>query len=117
MKLIIDAQLPKRLKELFLSFGYDAIHTLDLPDKNNTIDLEIISLAAKDNRVVVTKDADFVHSFLFQNRPFKLLLVSTGNIANHELLDIFSKNHYEIKNIFDTHHFVEITKDSLITHK
>ena len=29
---------------------------------------------------MVTKDADFVESFLLRHEPWKLLLVSTGNI-------------------------------------
>ena len=35
---------------------------------------------------MVTKDADFVESFLLRHEPWKLLLVSTGNIAHeHDL--------------------------------
>jgi predicted nuclease of predicted toxin-antitoxin system len=30
MKFLIDAQLPRSLKRLFISKGYDCIHTLDL---------------------------------------------------------------------------------------
>jgi predicted nuclease of predicted toxin-antitoxin system len=39
--------------------------------------------------VVVTKDSDFVNSFLLSRRPRKLLLVSTGNIGNAELEALF----------------------------
>jgi predicted nuclease of predicted toxin-antitoxin system len=31
MKFIIDAQLPRRLARFLQGLGYDAIHTLDLP--------------------------------------------------------------------------------------
>ena len=62
--------------------GHDTIHTLDLPDANRTTDAEINELSARDLRVVITKDTDFVDSFLLFHRPYKLLLISTGNITN-----------------------------------
>ena len=34
MKFIIDAQLPVRLKKWLTKNGYDAIHAIDLPEKN-----------------------------------------------------------------------------------
>ena len=36
MKFLIDAQLPRRLVNIFNEFGYEAIYTLDLPDGNAT---------------------------------------------------------------------------------
>ena len=47
MKFLIDAQLPKVLAEFFRERGFDAVHTLELPNKNVTGDSEInrISLA------------------------------------------------------------------------
>jgi predicted nuclease of predicted toxin-antitoxin system len=69
--------------------GHDTIHTLDLPDANRTTDAEINELSARDLRVVITKDTDFVDSFLLFHRPYKLLLISTGNIANADLTELF----------------------------
>jgi predicted nuclease of predicted toxin-antitoxin system len=65
--------------------GHDALHTLDLPDENRTTDARIVEIAAQEGRVVVTKDADFVESFILHHKPEKLLLISTGNISNLEL--------------------------------
>ena len=39
-----------------------------------------------EQRVVITKDADFVNSFLLHGQPHELLLVSTGNISTSELI-------------------------------
>ena len=80
MKFLIDAQLPRRLSRLFREAGFDAMHTLDLPLGNRTSDKEINDLSMREQCVVVTKDADFVNSFHLRRQPFKLLLVSTGNI-------------------------------------
>jgi predicted nuclease of predicted toxin-antitoxin system len=59
MKFLIDAQLPPSLKQIFLSRGYDCIHTLDLELKNNTTDTVINSISINEERVVITKDNDF----------------------------------------------------------
>ena len=34
MKFIVDAQLPKSLTRLLAELGHDAIHTLDMPERN-----------------------------------------------------------------------------------
>ena len=60
MKFLVDAQLPRRLARQLAAAGHDVLHTLDLPDGNRTPDSAIIERADRENRVVVTKDADFV---------------------------------------------------------
>ena len=64
MKFLIDAQLPRRLAAQLRQAGLEAIHTLDLPDGNRTTDRVINELSIKEQYIVVTKDADFVESFL-----------------------------------------------------
>jgi predicted nuclease of predicted toxin-antitoxin system len=64
MKFIIDAQLPKSLSELLKYRGFDSIHTLDLPSKNSTSDKEITAIAINEKRIVITKDNDFLESFV-----------------------------------------------------
>jgi predicted nuclease of predicted toxin-antitoxin system len=58
------------------------LHTLDLPDGNRTSDTAIIELACRDDRIVITKDADFVSSHLRTGRPPSLLLKATVNMGN-----------------------------------
>lgn len=82
MKFLVDAQLPRRLVYRLRDAGYDALHTLDLPLGNRTPDTELNAISMRENRVVVTKDADFVSSFIVSRVPYKLLLISTGNISN-----------------------------------
>ena len=86
MKFLLDAQLPRRLIPIFQSLGHDAVHTLDLPNKNKTSDNEIIDFAMAVDLVVVTKDADFVDAFYLRGQPKHLMLVSTGNINNKDLV-------------------------------
>lgn len=116
MKFLIDAHLPKRLVLFLISLGHDAIHTLDLPDGNRTTDQAINELSIREERVVVTKDSDFVNSLLIRKTPFKLFLVSTGNIKNKDLENLFQVNIDQIVSLFEKYTFVEMNRDSIIIH-
>jgi predicted nuclease of predicted toxin-antitoxin system len=85
MKFLVDAQLPRRLVYRLQDAGHEAIHTLDLPLGNRTPDRVINEISEREQRIVITKDADFVNSFTLYHKPYKLLLISTGNIKNAEL--------------------------------
>jgi predicted nuclease of predicted toxin-antitoxin system len=78
VKFLVDAHLPRRLVFRLRAVGYDAIHTLDLPNRNRTSDRDILTVVAHESRIVVTKDADFVTSFILNHEPPKLLLISTA---------------------------------------
>lgn len=113
MNFLIDAQLPRRLE----AEGHDAIHTLDLPAGNRTEDTQVSSLSMREQRVVVTKDMDFVDTFLLQRTPYKLLLVATGNIGNTELVRILEDNLDDIVLALEASDFVELGHDFLISHQ
>ena len=116
MKFLVDAQLPRRLALSLQSLGFDAVHTLDLPKANLTPDSEINSLSLKEERVVVTKDADFVNSFLLKRKPYKLLLISTGNITNVELEQLLLPQFSNVVDLFEQYSFIEINKTALVVH-
>ncbi|MHB1299748.1 MAG: DUF5615 family PIN-like protein [Burkholderiales bacterium] len=59
MKFLIDAQLPRRFADWLIEAGHNALHTLDLPMKNRTTDIEGAFVA---NRFVeITRDALIIH--------------------------------------------------------
>ncbi len=116
MKFLVDAQLPVRLAQFLESAGYDTIHTKDLPNKNATSDTEINTISIRDNRIVITKDSDFLNSFLTIKEPYKLLLVTTGNINNLELQALFAANLECLVELFHSHSYIEMTRDSIIVH-
>ncbi len=117
MNFLIDAHLPRRLAHRLREAGYDAVHTLDLPLRNRTPDNEIIEMCVSEERVLITKDADFVDSFWVRRQPPKLLLVSTGNITNAELEAIFLPHMQFLAEAFTTHDFIELTRTQLLIHK
>jgi predicted nuclease of predicted toxin-antitoxin system len=114
LNFLIDARLPSRLALWLGSNGHNAIHTLDLPLKNNTGDSELIALADREDRVVVTKDADFFESWLIKAKPRRPAIITTGNIGNDDLLALFARNLNEIVSLLESHSVLEIGRDTLI---
>ena len=116
MRFLVDAQLPRRLVAALRAAGHEAIHTLDLPLGNRTPDSIINELSIREHYVVVTKDADFVNSFLLSRRPHKLLLISTGNISNLELETLLVAQLDSIASQFDSFSFIELNRHAIIFH-
>jgi predicted nuclease of predicted toxin-antitoxin system len=116
MNFLVDAQLPRRLARRLQEAGHDVLHTLDLPAGNRTTDSEINALSLRESRVVITKDADFINSFFLIGRPYKLLVVSTGNITNVDLEALFVPNIPVIVAALQTSSYLELTRTTLIIH-
>jgi predicted nuclease of predicted toxin-antitoxin system len=116
MKFLIDAQLPRRLVFIFRSAGHEATHVSTLSQGNRTQDSVINDYSLKNQCVVVTKDTDFVNSFLISKKPYKLLIVSTGNITNSELELILRSTIESITENFSSFDFIELNRSSVIFH-
>lgn len=114
MKFLVDAQLPRRFCGWLSEAGLDAKHTLDLPRANRTTDQEILAVAEREGRVVVTKDDDFVQSFLVSGRPDKLLLISTGNVGNQDLEALIRSSLSHIVDALEDNRFLEIGREALV---
>lgn len=114
MKFLIDANLPRRLVHLFHERGYAAMHTLDLPAGNATQDTEILQYADENDCIIITKDSDFTTSFWLNDRPNKLLLISTGNIRNKDLEILLAANFEQIITELSNNRFVELSRDRII---
>ncbi len=113
---LVDAHLPFRLVERLRERGYDALHTRELPRGNATPDQEICALSLRERRVVVTKDGDFVQDLLLRKEPYKLLLISTGNICNRDLEELFLRNLPTLASLLKDHTFVELGRDFITVH-
>ncbi len=117
MKIFIDANLPFKLAILLYNKGFDVIHTDNLPNKERTSDNEIRAIAIAQNRIVITKDSDFLDSHLIKGVPSKLLYISTGNIRNKNLMDLIEKYFDEIIQLFLIYDLIELNNEELIAHE
>ncbi|MEQ9300261.1 MAG: DUF5615 family PIN-like protein [Cyclobacteriaceae bacterium] len=113
MKLILDAQLPVLLCKVLDKLQISSMHVEALPQGDETPDREIVKYADENDLIVVTKDVDFHYSFINVGNPKRLLLVTTGNIKNRQLFDLFRKNHLLIKLALERSHFVELSNDGI----
>ena len=116
MRFLVDAQLPLRLAQWLNQAGHDARHTLDLPQGNRTPDEDVVAVAVREGRIVVTKDSDFVQAFLLSGQP-RLLLISTGNISNADLEELLHGSLAAIEQAFEAHRFVEVGRTALLIHE
>ena len=117
MKFLVDSHLPQRLVSLLRNAGHESLHTRDLTLQNRTPDEVINHISLVDKRVVITKDADFVSTHLLLGKPYKLLLVSTGNIKNNDLLELLEQNLEPIVAAFEHHTYVELGRNHLTIHR
>ncbi len=116
MKFLVDAQLPIGLSHLLNYKGFDAIHTCDLPNKNASSDQDILKISSEEHRIVITKDSDFLSSFLINGLPERLIIVKTGNISNTALIEIFNSNLPLIATLISRSRLVEIHKTEISEH-
>jgi predicted nuclease of predicted toxin-antitoxin system len=116
MKSPVDAQLPYRLKAWLLARGFDAIHTTDLPAQNLSTDLDIVRIADAEDRIVISKDSDFFKLHILQKKPARLLMITTGNIINQQLLLLFERNFETILELFKSYAVVEMNNSFVIGH-
>ena len=117
MKFFVDANLPYRLALRLRQLGFDAIHTDDLPNKERSSDREIRQISIEQNRVVVTKDSDFLDSHLIQGIPAKLVFITTGNIVNRDLLNLVEKNFETMIESLEMYDLIEINNKEIIGHE
>jgi len=64
----------------------------------------------------VTKDSDFVTTFLLHGAPPKLLLISTGNISNDALSRLIAANLKGLVDALAKHAFVELSVSAITIH-
>jgi predicted nuclease of predicted toxin-antitoxin system len=82
MKFLVDAQLPYGLKVWLLAKGFDAIHTIDLPAQNLSSDMDIVQVADAEDRIVISKDSDFLKLHVLRKKPTRLLMITVSLLQN-----------------------------------
>ena len=87
-----------------------------MPEQNLTADLFIADFADNENRTVITKDSDFLKLRILQNKPKKLLMITTGNIVNKDLLVLFEQNFKTAMKLFNSYDVAEMNNFFVIGH-
>jgi predicted nuclease of predicted toxin-antitoxin system len=117
MKFIVDEQLPFQLASWLKSKGYDAIHANDLPHVLGRLtDTSICQIADAQKRIVITKDEDFWKSYLLTQQPKKLIYLTTGNIKNADLIELFKVNLPTLLELITENNVIEFNRNGFILH-
>lgn len=74
----------------------------------------ICEISARENRIVITKDTDFYHSHLLYRRPFKLVLVRTGNLRARILRELFSHHLKTIIAALEENDLIELRREGVV---
>ncbi|MEZ5040307.1 MAG: DUF5615 family PIN-like protein [Saprospiraceae bacterium] len=118
LRFIVDTQLPPRLAYSLKDLGADAIHTTYFENGHLLDDGEIIKIAAKEDRIVVTKDSDFRDYLLLKGSPPSLLLIKTGNILNKDLIQLIQQNYIAISKLFeDGNNMIVIDRQNITAYR
>jgi predicted nuclease of predicted toxin-antitoxin system len=67
-----------------------------------------------EKRVLISKDLDFIESLLISDKPYKLIYLTTGNITNKALLELFSHNIDKIVEMIAKNRLIEVTEESIV---
>ena len=84
MRLLIDAQLPPALADLFIQVGHESVHVADV-GMLTANDAKIAAYTAEAGMIIVTKDEDFVTMRRLSHRAPSVLWVRIGNATRRVL--------------------------------
>ena len=113
MRFLVDAHLPRSLCFILAEAGHNAVHTSQLPEQNRTADEVSNALSVAEQRVVITKDTDFYYSHILHQRPYKLLLVRTGNLRARDLVMLLQRELSAIVEALESHTLVELDRSTV----
>lgn len=65
---------------------------------------------------MVSKDLDFLDSHLISGSPPRLLLISTGNISNKQLITLIEKHLPLIVSALEEENLIELNEKGVVVH-
>lgn len=113
MRFLIDEQLPSLPVDVLVGRGYEETHVTTLSTNRRVFDSLIVQQSTDSGFVVVTKNVDFLNSYLIKGLPKKIIYVAAGTVKNRELLSLFRQHIVEITNQLNAHNVVEINKSGM----
>lgn len=114
MKFLCDVHISKKIVLHIQKAGFESLHVNDILDSWFTKDEAIASFADTEDWIVVTKDADFRHSYFLKQSPKKLIKINLGNISNVELIKLIDETIRLLQEIKDLELFLlEVDKDDM----
>ncbi|MEM6297793.1 MAG: DUF5615 family PIN-like protein, partial [Bacteroidota bacterium] len=76
MNFLVDTQLPARLAHHLTRLGHESKHTTFFEEGHLMDDEEIVHIAIKEERTIISKDSDFLDHYLLKGYPPRVLLLN-----------------------------------------
>jgi predicted nuclease of predicted toxin-antitoxin system len=90
MKLLVDNQLPLLLAEYLRERGHECVHVLEV-GLDEADDSELWTRCLREERVLISKDEDFVFLASRRHETGRLIWVRLGNCRNMALIAAFER--------------------------
>jgi predicted nuclease of predicted toxin-antitoxin system len=91
VKFLVDNQLPAALAQHLHTRGFDCQHVLDV-GLAEASDAEVCRYAESEERIIVTKDEDFLHLARRPEAKLRVLWVRLGNCRTSALIAAFGQS-------------------------
>jgi predicted nuclease of predicted toxin-antitoxin system len=101
VKFLIDNQLPDALAKYLRQRGHDCQHVLEV-GLNDAFDTDICQFADAEERIIVSKDEDFVFFAKRPNSRVRLIWVRLGNCRTSALLAAFERSLQDIESCLNS---------------
>lgn len=114
MKFIIDENLPPDLASIFRNAGLNCYHVNEMKARQTqrVRDDQLRRLTIQKGYVIVTKDDDFVRSFVSRKVPEKLVFIYGLN-SKESLLSRMKEMIPEIATLLEQHDFIEVNEKEI----
>ena len=113
MKFLVDEQLPHILADWLSEKGHDTVHVSALLTNTKIPDDYICERSMAESRVVISKDVDFFNTYLIKRQPYKLLYITTDNLRNRPLLDLFRMSFTQLLDLLENASVVELNQHTI----
>lgn len=114
LQFIIDENITPELVDVFEKAGLKALHVnaLKSHQKQRIIDDQLRRLSIQKGYILVTKDDDFVRSYVHRKVPEKMVFLH-GLDAKQTLIQRVGQIVHQLPELLSTHDFIEINKKEM----
>lgn len=91
MKILLDMPVTPQLINVLKKYGHEGVHAYQI-GKDRAPDIELLNLARRENRVIITADLDFPRLLALSSASGPgIILFRGGNYSDDEMCDLLER--------------------------
>ncbi len=87
MQFVCDVHISFKVVRFLEQEGFSVVHVNKILNGDKTTDQEIADHCNNSDAILITKDEDFIDSYLLKKQPRKLIKINLGNISTQLLIE------------------------------